>query len=123
MATILEEFGKQSGDRPRIVLYHDVVRDRVDLVITGSRPDPEGGRSEKFYVAAPLQWTRAAPESANPVLLSLEREAAQELFESLHEQGFRLRKDQEERGALGAMKNHLEDMRELVFKYHTEKKS
>ena len=85
---------------------------RADFLLVFN--DGEGRR----YVARPITVLEALPDTtpADPTF-SLPKRAAQALFDTMYEQGFRPTRREQEIGALQSTRAHLEDMRKIAFKF------
>jgi len=78
----------------------------------------------KRYVAEPIMMKEVEPNMAIPYksILSIGIEEAQVLMDDLWHCGLRPSEGSGSAGALAATQRHLDDMRELVFKFDTRKK-
>lgn len=71
---------------------------------------------DTMFVARPVTMDAVKQGQQVEPMVRLPRDAAQTLFEQLWLIGFRPREGYGTHGQVGAMKDHLEDMRRLVFR-------
>jgi hypothetical protein len=72
------------------------------------------------YVASALTMKPAKPGEAIPETISINQQEAEIFMNELWRAGVRPSFKKDESGALSVMKNHLDDMRRLVFKSNYE---
>lgn len=70
----------------------------------------------KMAVAAPIEMKEIAPGGVAPATISMPTESARELMDAMWNAGVRPSNGEGNIGQIGAMREHLEDMRRLVFK-------
>ena len=95
--------------KTRVYSYRSPYRGCVELYISRTE-------SQTFSTVEPVEFVEIEEGTTGPPALTLTEDEAQEMFDSLWDQGFRPKNNEGNIGALSATQAHLEDMRTLVFK-------
>jgi len=71
---------------------------------------------DKWNIAQPIVFEERPNGAPVEPFMFIRQDTVQKLMDNLWDMGFRPSKEYGGAGALGAMKEHLEDLRKLVFK-------